>query len=791
MDENDKELVRHFSLNHCFRYENRDFVPSEEIFDGGDLKLEKYTEQPLVYEPITESSQDTQYLPWDTFAKKFAVKNYDDFTVLGGTDIKLLIPVLKITYVGNPVESIKSSTNDFEFFLEKVLVGGSLIIRNFTKYSSDSLIIDQLKSYIKRGINEARFGPRDFFGSVDIYSKMLIDLQSSDGVTIRHVKDMINYLKKLYEYENLSIIAYEKIVCHMTNEVFDNRLIPGVTKNHKEMTIAEWLNDNIYLNLPYWINEYKLDHGLMATSEGFVPGTKSVIEFISMPLIHRCDQIEVKVTSSKDLLYDNRKIDLEKIPLLDISFDKIFKDVKCQIIRSTIGIKIFDKSVENMISRPSKKLLNDVKNALNSINPYKELTKVFSEYGHVFCPETTFGGHLTVSTYFPNYRENRSEIEKNFDEWKGSIVQIDQIKDIIKNWETLLINYDINVPKLANNVNMENIDIWLRDISKESYSWSLVDHTKLIPLYELFDQSTQREIQDLNNEEQKKVLMSGITKLFEGDIRYYRVEFEHALKSNDYDVIGSAITNDLRRDDLIVKFKSKNVSGFLIFIEKLNSENEENFKVIWQLIGNPKSVECFSKNTRKFKVLTGTKRKVKIPKSNQSLNIECESINGELSSDFLVATSVQYPPTNNEPLLQIIVDYWTSKKIHLQITNYTPGEQSSHVLCDIYWYAIDLNKEKTIVADVGIEDLSLDLIGFRKFSSEITGTVFSGLKRCCDDYPHTFESRLESSEAISNSLSDLIANIADLRLVDLLQEIEKRCADKHSKYYRILQIVFI
>lgn len=77
-------------------------------------------------------------------------------------------------------------------------------------------------------------------------------------------------------------------------------------------------------------------------------------------------------------------------------------------------------------------------------------------------------------------------------------------------------------------------------------------------------------------------------------------------------------------------------------------------KVVWQLIGKPKSVGYFSKHTRNNEVFN-TEFVTEIPEQKISLQIDVKE---ELSPDFIIATSIQYPPTNYEYMLQVVVKSW-------------------------------------------------------------------------------------------------------------------------------------
>ena len=98
-------------------------------------------------------------------------------------------------------------------------------------------------------------------------------------------------------------------------------------------------------------------------------------------------------------------------------------------------------------------------------------------------------------------------------------------------------------------------------------TWSLADQTKLIPLYEIFDEKIKIRIKNLL-ENKQEILMTGVTKLNNG-VRYYRVNFsKYHLTSDDYQVIGSVIVKNKRSKDLSVKFQMKSISGFSIIIRE-------------------------------------------------------------------------------------------------------------------------------------------------------------------------------------------------------------------------------
>lgn len=206
MNESEKSLVQYLKLNYGLRYINGNFIVSRPMVDGGQLKLEKYTDQILIYEPIKDNASDSA---WDLFVNEFAIRNdslefKDQTPLLAKTDIKLIIPVLRITYLGEPLpfKSNEHSVKEYyqEFLAREVLVGGSLIIKNDLKYSNNPLEFDMLKAQIFWTIKEACWKSKNPFKSEIMHSKL--NIEDSNGNPIRDMKSLvcivIRFLKNSY-----------------------------------------------------------------------------------------------------------------------------------------------------------------------------------------------------------------------------------------------------------------------------------------------------------------------------------------------------------------------------------------------------------------------------------------------------------------------------------------------------------------------------------------------------------------------------------------------------------------
>ncbi|CAG8572909.1 8912_t:CDS:2, partial [Funneliformis mosseae] len=286
------------------------------------------------------------------------------------------------------------------------------------------------------------------------------------------------------------------------------------------------------------------------------------------------------------------------------------------------------------------------------------LIKVFSEYGHIVCIEITIGEILCTANQFVTQKEFCQK-------WTVS-------KDCVK---TMLVNllekFNMDVPnKLIahyHSVNLNEIETWLNDISKKKSLWSLANQPVLFPLYKILDDKYKRQIENILKNKQK-ILITGVTKLSSHKICYYRVNFDNYLTSNDYQVIGSVVKNNKRLD----------LNGFRSF---------------WQLIGEPKAVGYFSNCTRNTKIFC-EELKVEISSRKTSCRINIED---ELSPGCIIATSVQYPLSNYEHIIQVFMKSWSGKQIDLDIIN--RSFDSLFIFVTVQLYVINPNQQESVIPD--------------------------------------------------------------------------------------------
>ncbi|CAG8595701.1 11006_t:CDS:2 [Racocetra fulgida] len=253
MDAAEESFVKSLKLNYGFRYENRKFVSSRSILDGGELTLEKYTGEPLIYQR-TQDDTKTSKTAWELFEEKFSTfietqKILDKKSKISDHDVLLLIPILEVTYLGKPDTFFQSFLKG-EFLFEKVLVGGVLVIKNVSVHPDDSL--NQLKARITWAINEFRWGHENLFKDSKIDSGLL---SIEDFIVIA-------YEKVKPSYACLDAMKWQEIgTAESCPEYFDKRLVPGISAYHIEISMKDWLgSNNTYMQIPNWIKHFKLEH---------------------------------------------------------------------------------------------------------------------------------------------------------------------------------------------------------------------------------------------------------------------------------------------------------------------------------------------------------------------------------------------------------------------------------------------------------------------------------------------------------------------------------------------------
>ncbi|RIB14927.1 hypothetical protein C2G38_2321061 [Gigaspora rosea] len=240
-------------------------------------------------------------------------------------------------------------------------------------------------------------------------------------------------------------------------------------------------------------------------------------------------------------------------------------------IQNLQSILIIDKEM----MKPSGELVTKVKDALKHHDPYHELMEVFRIYGHLL-PKKVALGHkiyrltcLTIdenSLMKPSIRKTR---------WTTRDFSESELYTFLNQWDEYMSthsSFDLSYLVTIDNglIMRSNLKDWIKSCLSNPDSLQIISWIELYPLYEIFDLPLRLEIESIlgrNGQPNVKVLMKGTIPIMNSPFRY-RVNFPVRFKSNEYQVFGKVITNDGESNEkVIIKFKSMDICGFLVFIE--------------------------------------------------------------------------------------------------------------------------------------------------------------------------------------------------------------------------------
>ncbi|CAG8728964.1 3157_t:CDS:2, partial [Racocetra fulgida] len=285
-------------------------------------------------------------------------------------------------------------------------------------------------------------------------------------------------------------------------------------------------------------------------------------------------------------------------------------------------------------------------------NPYNDLEEIFKEYGQVFCLEFIMGERITKLNGFSHFKqEDLTKIVSN------GFKELKDCHEILAEWKTLLNQHQMdserfylsNSNSTININNINDIDLCLSTVvPKNQNSWKIINRLQLIPLYKLLKDDFQKEIEILLSDEER-ILMDGYFKLENNKIRYCTVNFGFLLKSDNYQIIGSIVSNNSKRSDLNLRFQMLTVSGFSVVIEDI--DNKETSKEATE-----------NKKTRDTRILSGMvgitlSCKQKIYEIDMKKEMEKVGL-PPLSPDYMIATSFKFLSPNFNPKFQVALNSW-------------------------------------------------------------------------------------------------------------------------------------
>ncbi|CAG8469559.1 14925_t:CDS:2 [Gigaspora margarita] len=732
----DQELVKAWRLNHGLHLDDNNFMPSNRIILGynGKLDIIAYSGEPLVYAVVNDGSDKPRSF-WDILRHaypEFSSVKENTTNNIFETDVCLLFPIAIITYAGPISNNFKLDLDNEEvfiidnyghFYAKKLLAGGKLILRNFG--DAKSVQVEHLKSHLIWALNSYKSQKENPFESTKIIDFPIIE--TTNGNFLKIPKDLAKWIKRLYEDNFVEIISYEEIVpvlallkkvIHNNNSesAFTNRLIPGISNKHLEFTLNEWIGKIPSKSLPTWINKFQFQHGILVDQFGIFLAKKQAFTFTQSPNVtennnYYLQLIQPETRMEDVLLRNNITHKSNSIPFLAYNENNSAKQIDDVIYLFLHNEKI-EISFDQCIT-PLPVFEKAVDNAIRSIHPYRELQKVFNEFGHIFPKSVVLGSQLREILKKQINTSNHASFQKICE--ASSLEEMNKILEYVKGLDLkYLLTPGGQVIKL-NHV----IDWFSEFSSAEKLKPIRID--KVAPLYKILNCKLQNEVEIiLENRLDSRVLLTGI-KTFDFDNHsteaYARINFdEHKLDSRSYDVFGIIFDNkDIKSEECIVRFSLLDCYGFSAFVNVRDSvaNNIKGWQIFWMIVGRPSVVGAFGANYRETNIAF---HKVHVDSTKCYDNVIYLPLPLKLIKNCIVLFSASYAPSNDPPKQNFKLLKWSKDVLKIKIITFDidqPRPSQFYLnICIIYpcekmAFKVDVG-EKLVTYDLFGQNLDVD-----------------------------------------------------------------------------------
>ncbi|PKC09004.1 HCP-like protein [Rhizophagus irregularis] len=653
----DQEIIQKLKLNHGLFLNDYIIKPSEQAIydDDGELDMSLYDEQPLVYTSI--NSFDTDF--------KTSFQPYD---------VCINFPFAEITFEGNLSDKFLNykdtdgKLNEFygHFFSEKVLVGGQLFIKDLNK--ATSIQIHHLKMHLNWAYNSAKY-VKNQNQLCNINMQLEIKIETSDGKEITTTKELLNWMKRIYQENMIDVISYLypisvvklKDITQLVEdnfEDFDEKVIK-VANYKNRLNFNEWIKDSMYVKLPEWINNFNLFQGLIVNKNFKIENAKKVfVDLIKYPYLESKDNFCLKFTKSTNKS-NKSEISSNSHILNSIFHSKInMNDEKLKNYENDshfiINYEQYEISLPQDHVTLSERFKQDIEKAIKHINPYKILQDVFNDYGYLFPQKIILG---------KSFKYISTEFSTKFDQIYSKIMTIESLELHLRDFEIPYLstqNEDIEINKLSNFI-------------QEHENLEIIEYDNIVNLYDMLQQEQQKQI-DIIFEDDYKVIMAGIDdlkNLNDDDSEHYkRINIHSSLRDQNYEVFGSVISNNStskRIKEFSVKFRFYDSNGFTAIIRNIsNLKNPEtqHFKItecriLWIIVGKPLKLSVFSSKNREFQIIC----------INESILLQPDKSYYEIKTPFqlsqghMISINTYHPPINDEPADLIEFIKWSHNSI--------------------------------------------------------------------------------------------------------------------------------
>ncbi|EXX76709.1 Cdc15p [Rhizophagus irregularis DAOM 197198w] len=711
-----QQIIRQFKLNHGLVLNGTDIKSSIQrvTAEDGELKINLYKGQPLVYTCINSEDNDLEL------------------------DTCINFPVAEIIYNGNLLESFLEYTNDEkilygDYLARKFIAGGKLFIKNFNLAAPTQ--IDILKYYLLCVYYSAKYSTEIQFSNL-VTLNLLPELVALDGERLDTHENLVNWMNNLYQKKKVDIISYDNLVSisqlrlHKSLVDSDPEILkekqPGVVNFKEKLSLKKWVEDAVNDNLIIWTRNINLFQGLIINKNDEIEISKKVpINITEIPEVNSINKFYLELikpsTKLEFTLFSNHIFSIENLSTFPFikNDDQSYKGcnhvlVKCEkreILLNAGSIK------------PTEEFEQAIEEALNNMKPLKTLQDVFNEYGHLFPQRFVLGRCL-------------KNILQDFSS-PNTFGEVNDDNKILESLDNLNISYLLT--QKGRVVEKNNLHNWIQTTDN---NLEIVKFDNIIPLYKILGVEQQRKIDDILKDNYR-IVMTGITDLKDLNINnedhYKRIDFESPFESENYQVFGSIFTKDKSKskglEEIYVNFGLYDFNGFYAIIKKVEETSIDitGCYISWVVIGKPSQLSVFSPNNRELQV-DYIKKSIKL--QPDMLNYSFDS-SFTLHEGYIVFVHANHSSISYEPNNIIKLVEWKDKSISFQIKsarrvqsgsssspdNYSDHEDNDEI--DMRVFILSTNYKSLKIDNAEESECSLDLIGHILNEENFNGSLFN------------------------------------------------------------------
>ncbi|CAG8559608.1 25047_t:CDS:2 [Cetraspora pellucida] len=609
-------------------------------------------------------------------------------------------------------ERLNKALNQWgRFVISEVIMGGAIMIKNWSKISDINK--SRLMAYIQWGIDYSKGEKSPIFTNVSLND--FSQLETSKKV-LKTAGDLYDWLKNIYDCQNLEIISYEKFIPSyhlLPNNLIRQcsaieptngpslRIIPQISQTqYEQKKFSEWIKLQTNSLLHNWVHELSLEHGILLKYPHLVHSENVCLKFSKEPTVTTMEKVIVLLAQPRTrqeayLLINGIKesvnLKFENIPFLDynsVHSKEPSKKIYCQIIVKLARISFKSANIE-----PIEQISDMVDLSLKSYEPYKNLGELFSNnYGHLVPKTIVLGGKLSIEY---DITENTVEtLRYEFDSFDAS-----KIRNILSKWDEK--HKHVNTKFLMSHeeiINRDHIESWWKNLTDNPKNWTIVSYEDWIPMYKILKQTQSDNIEEIlcNN---YRIVFSGKESIQRNDQISVNIKFPGSIDDN-YQIYGSAAKKNLYGNwenisDVAVRFNYANEHGCVATLHKSREIrlNCNTLKIFWFVVSKQRGY--YTSEYRNIQIAYG---KQNINNFQTEISLKCNN----LSMECILVTSFISQSLKDTSLYKTHLKSWTTKEVDLGIIK-NQNNARTWKASDLYpqgimiqWCIIYTNRDKLV-----------------------------------------------------------------------------------------------